>query len=127
MEFPAITREMDRETMTRISGEGNTHSDEGLARRQGLGGVIVQGGQLSGYLNDLMAMVFGEAYFNGGEIAVKFIHRVRPGDTITMRGREVERTADNGQTRVHCEIWLENQHGQKVTVGTASSPLPAGG
>jgi acyl dehydratase len=98
-----------------------------VARRQGLGGVIVQGGQLSGYLNDMMAAVFGEAYFSGGEIDVKFIHRVRPGDTITTHGREVERTSENGRTRVHCEIWLENQDGQKVTVGTASSPLPAGG
>lgn len=127
MEFPNLTKHITIETMIRISGEGNIHSDEEVARKKGLGGVIVQGGQLCGYLNEMLVKTFGDGYVRGGEIAVSFIRRVLPGDTVVTHGKVLGSTVTDGIERVECEVWLENQDGEKVTVGTAKASRPAKG
>jgi acyl dehydratase len=107
--------------MVRVSGAGNIHSDPEMAKTQGLGGVIAQGGQLTGYLSEMMTVAFGDGFLRGGEISVKFIHPVRPGDAITTGGTVLGDAETPQGTRVDCEIWIENQHGQKVVVGTANA------
>lgn len=125
VDFPKLSKHVTRDKMIRISGPGNIHSDEAMAASQGLGGIIAQGGQLSGYLNEMMTLALGDGFVRGGEIAVSFIHRVRPGDTVTTHGRLTSEVATPAGVRVECEVWLENQEGRKVTVGTASGFLPS--
>lgn len=127
MDFPNITKNVTTEKMIRISGEGNIHSDEELAKAKGLGGIIAQGGQLSGYLNEMLIRAFGADYIRTGEISVSFIHRVRPGDSVTTHGKVTNSVVENGVERFECEVWLENQSGEKVTVGTAKASRPARG
>lgn len=124
MEFPVLTKSITTEKMIRISGEGNIHSNEEVAKAKGLGGIIAQGGQLAGYLNEMMIKAFGEGYISGGEIAVSFVHRVRPGDTVTTHGAVKTSSVADGVERCECEVWLENQAGEKVTVGTAKASRP---
>ena len=109
------------ETMRQYSGEKGIHSEEGAGKETGLGGALVQGGQLVAYLNQMMTSNFGEAYLRGGEIAVSFIKPVRPGDVITTKGIVQEIRPEGARSRVVCEVWLENQAGEKTTVGTASA------
>lgn len=125
MEFPALTKVITMEKMSRYSGAGNIHSDDKSAQERGLGGAIVQGGQLVGYLDEMMVRLLGEGFVRGGEISVTFIQAVRPGDTLTTRGAVKSAGTVDGRERVECEIWLENQRGEKVTVGTASGFMPA--
>ena len=127
MDFPAITKHITTEKMIRISGAGNIHSSEELAKEKGLGGIIVQGGQLCGYLNEMLVKTFGEGYVRGGEIAVSFIHRVRPGDSVTTHGKVTASSIADGIESCECEVWLENQSGEKVAVGTAKASRKAMG
>lgn len=120
MKLRTLTKTMSIEKMARYSGAGNIHTDEEAARRIGLGGVIVQGGQLAGYLNEMMCASLGRGFIEGGELSVTFIKSARAGDTLTTRGEVKEQTVVDGRTRIVCDVWLENQHGEKVTVGTAS-------
>ncbi|MDA0338282.1 MAG: MaoC family dehydratase [Proteobacteria bacterium] len=122
--FPKITKSISLEQMIRISGAGNIHSDQKAAEKRGTRGPIVQGGQLAGYLNEMMIVALGDGFISGGELSVSFIYPVRPGDTIFSFGEVTDEVVVDGRTRVHCNIWLENQNGQKVTVGTASGFLP---
>lgn len=124
MEFPALTKVITMEKMARYSGAGNIHSDDKTAQERGLGGAIVQGGQLVGFLDEMMVRLLGEGFVRGGEISVTFIQAARPGDTVTTHGTVTSTSIVDGRERVECEVWLENGKGEKLTVGTASGFLP---
>ena len=126
MEFVGVTRTLTAEKMARYSGAGNIHSDEAAARSLGLGGTIAQGGQLIGYLNEMMLRALGRGFIEGGEISVTFIKSAKAGDTVVTRGEVKAQSVVDGRTRVECEVWLENQHGEKLTVGTAAGFLEDG-
>ena len=125
MEFPRLSKVITAEKMARYSGGGNIHSDDVKAKASGLGGAIVQGGQLVGYLDEMMVRLLGEGFLRGGEISVTFIKPARPGDTLTTHGNVTATATVDGRERVECEVWLENQLGEKLTVGTASGFVPA--
>jgi acyl dehydratase len=125
VEFPALTKIITMEKMVRYSGAGNIHSDDKTAQQRGLGGAIVQGGQLVGYLDEMMVRLLGEGFVRGGEISVNFIQAARPGDTLTTHGTLKGTGIVDGRERVECEVWLENQKGEKLTVGTAIGFMPA--
>ncbi len=126
MEPIAVSKSITLEKMARYTGAGSSgiHTDESVAQRQGLGGALAQGGQLVGYLNEMMFRTLGLGYLSGGEISVTFINPVRPGDTVTTRGVQKESKTEDGRTRIEFEVWLENQNGEKCTVGTAAGFAP---
>jgi acyl dehydratase len=66
---------------------------------------------------------FGAAYLAGGEIGVSFIKPVRPGDVVRGKGVVQELQVEGVKRRLICEVWLENQVGEKTTVGNASVSL----
>lgn len=125
MQLCTLTRTVTAEKIARYSGAGNIHTDEKAARSIGIEGFIVQGGQLAGYLNDMMCRTLGRGFIEGGELSVTFIKSARAGDTLTTRGELKERTLVDGRTRLEWDVWLENQHGEKLTVGTASGFVDA--
>lgn len=125
VDFPRLSKVITAEKMARYSGAGNIHSDDAKAKASGLGGAIVQGGQLVGYLDEMMVRLLGEGFIQGGEISVTFIKAARPGDTLTTHGSVTSAGTVDGRERVECEVWLENQLGEKITVGTASGFTPA--
>ena len=125
MDTITVTKTATMEKMALYSGAGNFHSDDAAGQEIGLGGAIVQGGQLVGYLNEMMIRLLGAGYIGEGEISVTFIKAVRPGDTVMARANRKESPADGDATRVEFEVWLENQHGEKCTVGTASGTIGA--
>jgi acyl dehydratase len=109
------------ETMRRYSGETGIHAQDDAGKDLGLGGALVQGGQLVAYLNQFMMSHFGEGYLKGGDIAVSFIKPARPGDILTSKGVVKEIKSEGENSIVLCDVWLENQNGEKVTVGASSA------
>ncbi len=124
MEPDPVKKTITMGKMARYSGAGNIHSDEETARERGLGGALAQGGQLVGYLNEMMLKALGPGFLSGGEISVTFIRPVRPGDEVTARATQKAAASENGRKRVEFEIWLENQNGEKCVVGTAAGFAP---
>ena len=116
-----VGKRISFETMRSYFGEQGIHAQDDAGKETGLGGALVQGGQLVAYLNQMMTNNFGEGYLRGGDIAVSFIKPVRPGDVITAKGIVREIRPDGARIRVLCEVWLENTGGEKTTVGTASA------
>ena len=121
MEISGENKHISFETMRRYSGETGIHAQDDSGKDLGLGGALVQGGQLVAYLNQFMMSHFGEGYLRGGDIAVSFIKPARPGDILTSKGviKEIKSEVEN--SRVFCDVWLENQNGEKVTVGATSA------
>ena len=50
---------------------------------------------------------------------VRFNEMVRPGDSLTRRGRVKDQTTGNGRRQLLLEVWAENQRAERVTVGEA--------
>ncbi len=124
MEAAPVTKSITMAKMARYSGAGNSHSDDETARERGLGGALAQGGQLVGYVNEMMLKALGPGFVGGGEISVTFIHPVRPGDEVTARATQKSVRGEDGRNRIEFEVWLENQNGEKCVVGTASGFAP---
>ncbi len=124
MQLSPISKRITMAKMARYSGAGNFHSDDGAGEQLGLGGAIVQGGQLVGYINEMLTRSLGAGYIMGGEIAVNFIHPARPGDTVTSGGTLTATTEREGRPHGTFDVWLENQDGEKLVVGSASAFLP---
>lgn len=124
MELQQITKRITMEKMARYSGAGNFHSDDSAGEHLGLGGAIVQGGQLVGYLNEMLTRSLGDGFIAGGEIAVNFIRPARPGDTVKTGGTLTATTLRESRQHGTFNIWIENQAGEKLVVGTATAFLP---
>jgi acyl dehydratase len=42
------------------------------------------------------------------------------GNTLTTGGKLTRVSQKGSERRVECEVWVENQHGQRTAIGTAS-------
>lgn len=105
----------------------NRHTDYAAAQATGLREPNINGGQTAEYLGELFIKFFGLGFL-GGSLSVAFVGFVSPGDTVTARGVVKERIEEGDDVRLVVGLWLENQRGEKVLVGTASgyarNPLP---
>src|SRR5438876_1054002 len=54
----------------------------------------------------------------------RFAKLTWPGDVITCRGRVTRVADEGGERRVECEIWSENQAGERKLLGSATLALP---
>ncbi|GAA4331620.1 hypothetical protein GCM10023144_20500 [Pigmentiphaga soli] len=122
-EFALLRIGITAEQMMRYSGTGGIHGDDAAARRVGLAGAVVQGGQLAAFLGQMLVRTFGRGYLEGGRIALTFVKPVSAGDELSTHGEMLELIMEDGRARQHCKVWLENRNGEVVTTGTASAWL----
>jgi len=100
------------------SGDYNLiHTDDETARTVGLDGVIAHGMLSMAFLGEYCCWLFGPESVR--RLSVRFVEMVRPGDTLTCRGRVKERSSGNAGSRLQLDVWAENQRAVRVTVGEA--------
>jgi acyl dehydratase len=118
-------KQVRHEQMAVFSGVGkhrrNIHTDIEVARKGGLDRTLAQGMMETCYLTEMAARFFGAAWFTSGWERMKFISPVYDGDTVTIRGAVLEETKEKDGTRLHLEIWIENQDGKMTAAGWASA------
>ena len=98
----------------------NIHTDDETARRAGLPRALAQGRYPIGYLSEALLDFFEKGWVQGGQLEVSLVKPIFPGDRITIRGKVKGRIPEGEKTRILLEVWLENQQGEKTTLGTAS-------
>ncbi len=104
------------------SGDYNLiHTDDETARSVGLEGVIAHGMLSMAFLGEYCCWLAGPESVR--RLSVRFVEMVRPGDTLTCRGRVGEHTAANSGRRLQLEVWAENQRAERVTIGEAEVQL----
>src|SRR5688572_31525853 len=108
----------DIELFTELTGDRNPlHYDAAAAEASRFGGIIVQGGVTSGLLNAVVAEDLpgpGSVFLH---VDWRFLHPVRPGDTITAEAELLESRADKPISTLRTTI--TNQDGTVVLDGTA--------
>ena len=99
----------------------NMHTDWDIAKKSGLPAPIAQGLMSHAYVSEMCTAFFGESWFKTGKIDVRFTNYTVPADRITVGGTVSERTAEGDDVRLKCDVWCENQTGDKTCVGMASA------
>ena len=94
------------------------HTDYDAAHKSGVDQPIVFASQVTEYIGELLIKFFGKGYL-GGTLSVSYIRPMWPDDEITTRGIVRERIVVGDAVKLLLEVWCENQHGEKVIVGTA--------
>lgn len=131
-QFSGKPKEITEERVYAFSGgfpkgpgwpQKNIHTDVEFARRCGLPARNASGSMFEGYLTELMVDLFGENWLRGGKMQLVFIRMVVIGDTVLPKAIVQSRQEDHSGTRFVLEIWCENQHGDKVAVGTATGSV----
>jgi 3-hydroxybutyryl-CoA dehydratase len=125
VELKPVVRTVTHETIDayeEILGIGNPlHFDEEYASQSVFRGIIAHGMMSLAYISEMMSAAFGKGWYTGGELETTFTLPIRPGDTITARGRVVGERLIEGETCVVCEVCCENQKGEKVLRGMATA------
>jgi acyl dehydratase len=107
----------------RLNGPGwpakNIHTDLEFARSCGLQTRSVSATQYMGYLIELLIDLFGENWLSHGKMDLKFIAVVAVGDRLVPKAVIISKESEGPRTKFFLEIWCEDQHNNKVTIGTA--------
>lgn len=124
-EIPSVRKEvtLDRMRLYTQWTERNMHTDWEWAEKAGVPAPVAQGLMPSTYISEMLTAFLGENWLKGGKLLVKFIAYTLPMDTLTARGFIKEVAPEGDGVRLTMEVWCENQHGNKVTVGTASAVI----
>lgn len=121
-ELPVLVKTIGQRNIDAYSGvkPKSIHSDAEWAKAKGFRAPLAQGMMSTAYVSELMTGLLGEGFVTGGKMAVKFIKPVYADDILRVYGTVVDKTPEDGATRVTVEVWCENQDGEKTMVGTAS-------
>ena len=98
----------------------NIHTDLEFAKNCGLPTRAASGAMFEGYLTELMIDLFGENFLTEGKMSLTFIAIVDPGDRLLPRAIVRSKQAEGPKIRFVMDVWCENQHGDKVVIGTAT-------
>lgn len=122
-ELPPVHKVIRLENMRLFSTwtNRNMHTDWDIAKKSGLPAPIAQGLMSYAYISEMCTSFFGESWFESGKIDVRFTNYTLPGDRISIGGIVKEKIAEGDALRLNCEVWCQNQTGDKTCVGTASA------
>jgi 3-hydroxybutyryl-CoA dehydratase len=95
------------------------HIDEEFAKKTPLGGTIAHGMLVLAYISQAMADAFGQEWFTGGSLNVRFKAPARPGDVITIHGKIQKIQKETERTVIGCDVLCANQKNETVISGEA--------
>jgi len=100
-------------------------TDEAYARSLGMDGVIAPGNMGLAYLSRMLNDWAQGAVLR--KLEVRFRGFVKPGDQLTCKGLVVEKHVGGSANSIECDVFIENEHGDRPVAGSATVVLPARG
>lgn len=123
--LPTVSKKFRLEDFKR-GDEKTIHTDYEAAAREGLPAPVAIGPQVAALTFRQMRLCFGEGWVAGGRYDVTFRKPVFVTDFCVARGVVSKTEKEGDGIRVSCDVWVENQKGDKVIAGTASGLVPLG-
>jgi acyl dehydratase len=127
-ELKAITRALTQDQITAFSEDSyNAQNDRSIhvhpviAKERGYDKTVAQGMMVADYISEMMTGVFAKQWFEYAGLSLAFLKPVLCDDTVTVDGRLKEVLEEGAVVRKVFEVWAENQRGETVAAGTASS------
>ena len=126
-EIPALVKEPITEVQivkyAGASGDYNPlHVVHSFGERAGYGGVIAHGMLIMGFLAQMVTDWLHDNFVKN--IGVNFKAVSKPGDTITCRGKVINKFEEDNQNLVEIEMIAINQREEKVATGSVIAILP---
>jgi 3-hydroxybutyryl-CoA dehydratase len=125
--LPTLTKKITREKIIQyeeILDIGNpVHVDEEYARSTPFGGIIAHGLMSIGYISESLMNVFPWEWVHHGEMDIRFLYPVRPGDTVRTQGEPREMKSKGKEVILIFDITCKNQCGETVLQGIATVPI----
>jgi 3-hydroxybutyryl-CoA dehydratase len=132
-ELPPLVKHMTQEAINLFEGSAGHHgpsqfTDEATARATlGTRGTVASGRMSLTFALELLRRYFGSSIFNrGGMVDMRFLRPVRPGDTVTFKGKITGITKEANGSRVSVEISTTNQTGETTGAGGGNCLVPSG-
>ena len=127
-ELPDLVKHPTTQQLVKYAGASGDyyqiHYDQTYARSNDLEDVILHGALKNAFLGHLVTKWMGPA----GELK-RLVCQYRgmdiPGTPVTGKGFVTKKYRDSGDNLVDCEIWLQNEKGEKTTPGSATIALPS--
>ena len=117
--LPTVSKKFRLEDFKRGS-EKTIHTDYEAAAKEGLPAPVAIGPQVAALTFRQLRLCFGQGWIVGGKYDLTFRKPVFVTDFCVARGVVTGTDQEGDKLRVHCEVWVENQKGDKVIAGTAS-------
>jgi acyl dehydratase len=125
-ELPPLVKKPTTRQLVQYAGASGDfyeiHYDKDYALQAGLPGVIVHGLLSAGWLAQFMTDCLPPLALR--KFGVSYRGMAKPGDTITCKGVVTKKYVKDGEHYIECDIYAENQEGQKTTLGSATAVLP---
>jgi hydroxyacyl-ACP dehydratase HTD2-like protein with hotdog domain len=102
------------------------HYDKEYTLTEGYRDIVVHGPLRGAFLSQLMTRWIGE----GGTLKkLSYANRdiAYVNEPLICKGMVTRKWIENGNGYVECEIWVENEHGSRLTPGNATVILPRRG
>ncbi len=98
-------------------------TDEAYAKSLGLDSIIAPGNLTLAFLARMITDWSPYAVIK--RLEVSFRGLVRPGDTLLCQGIITEKHERAGENLLECDLFIENQRGEKPVVGSGTISLPS--
>ncbi len=114
-----VTLEMCRQF---FHGSRSYHTDLKASQALGFQDVVVGGFMTMSYVGYLLEQYFGNHWWNGGRLDIKFTNPLWPGEHINIRGIATGPCPDD-KNRQEVFAWIEKDDHTIVLIANASAPL----
>ncbi|MCL0091696.1 hypothetical protein M1N59_00270 [Dehalococcoidales bacterium] len=129
-EIPPLVKQPTTQQLVMWAGASGDyyqiHYDKDFAQSKGLPGVIVHGQLVCSFLGQLMTDWIGEQG-NLKKLTCSYRGMNFPGDVLTCQGKVTKKYVEDREHYVECNIWVENEKGEKTVSGVAIVTVPARG
>ena len=126
-ELPAVVKNPTTQQLVKYAGASGDyyqiHYDKDFAKNNDLEDVILHGALKNAFLGHLVTKWMGPQG-DLKRLACQYRGMDIPGSPVTGKGVVTRKYQEQGANLVDCEIWLENQDGEKTTPGSATVALP---
>jgi len=126
-ELPPVVKNPTTQQLVKYAGASGDyyqiHYDKDFAMNNDLENVILHGALKNAFLGHLVTKWMGPEG-DLKRLACQYRGMDIPGTPVTAKGVVTRKYQEQGANLVDCEIWLENQKGEKTTPGSATVALP---
>ena len=98
----------------------NIHTDDAIAQKAGLPRAVATGRHPVCFIAEEMTKIFGKGFIENGNLDVKFIKPIFPGDTIKIEFEFYAKEAFQVFEKFTFNVSIKNQDGETVTKGITS-------
>jgi acyl dehydratase len=97
------------------------HLDEKVAQQEGLPGLVAGAPDLMALCYQSAMQFFGSGWVKGGRADLTSARPTYIGDYVISKGVVISRESQaDGSIRLNCNVWVEDQKGEKKVVGSIS-------